>query len=101
MSKEFVSNADILKMFQEIDVIRSDATYNEEEKEKQIKIVKDKIIFKLSFLVYSQTKQYLRFTNYEDLVQEGFVGLLRAVHKFDWAQYSNFLPMLNNGFATV
>lgn len=90
MVRELVSNANILEMFKEIDVIKSDENYTVTERDKYIKDIKDKVILKLSFLVYGQTRQYRNFPNYEDLVQEGFVGLARAVKKFDWTLNPNF-----------
>lgn len=49
------------------------------------------IIFdKLSFLVYRATSRYKRFQNYEDLNQDGFIGLLKAIRKFDHTRYPNF-----------
>lgn len=49
------------------------------------------VITNASFLVYKNTKKYIKFSNYEDLMQEGFIGLIRAVDKYDHTKFPNFL----------
>lgn len=80
MSK-IVSNDSIMDMFKEIDDMTGEIEITEKRKE---------IVERISFLVYGQAKPYRNFSNYEDLVQEGFVGLLKAVEKFKWRMFPNF-----------
>jgi len=51
---------------------------------------KREIVRKTTTLVYSNCKMYKRYPNYEDLVQEGFVGLIRAVNMFNPNKFPNF-----------
>lgn len=90
MGKKLVSNSDIMNLFGIINQIKSNSELNETQKQKQIKQLQDNMIADLSFLVYGQTKQYHFFPNYEDLVQEGFIGLMTAVYKFDCTINTNF-----------
>lgn len=76
-----ISNDDIMNMFKEIDGIENDTIKTEKQ---------DKIVERLAFLVYSQAKQYQGFSNYDDIVQEGLIGLLKAVRKFEWQRFPNF-----------
>jgi len=87
---KIISNADIMDMFKEIDEFKSNSYMAEDELNSIIEKKQNKIVNKLSFLVYRQTKQYRNFSNYKDLVQEGFVGLTRAVRKFEWERFPNF-----------
>jgi len=85
-----VSNTEIMDMFKHIDVVKHNSNLTEEEIEKQVKEHHDLIMQKMSFLVLGHTRQYINFPNYEDLVQEGLMGLLKAVKKFEWRRYPNF-----------
>ena len=85
-----VSNSEIMDIFKQIDVIRYNSNLTKEEIEKQVKEYHDLIMQKMSFLVLGHTRQYINFPNYEDLSQEGLVGLLKAVQKFEWRRYPNF-----------
>ena len=85
-----MTNSDAMKIFEDIDNIKADKTLSEEQKEKSICALHTKIIEGLSFLVYSNAKNYRKFPNYEDLVQEGYIGLLRAVRKFNHKLFPNF-----------
>ena len=81
-----ISNSDIMKMFKSIDKIdASDKNYEEKARK-----IKKEIIESLSFLVYSYAKRYKNVANYEDLVQEGFVGLTKAVYMFDYHKFNHF-----------
>lgn len=84
------SNSEIMDMFKKIDSINLNKDLSEKEIAKQVKACKETIVKKLSFLVYSHTRYYKRFPNYEDLVQEGFVGLITAINKFKWEMFPNF-----------
>lgn len=71
------SNDEAIQLFQSV---------NETNKEK----IHNEIFSKLSFLVYQIAKPYKKFQNYEDILQEGFIGLLKSVRKFDYSKYPNF-----------
>jgi len=52
---------------------------------------KDKIVSQTSGLVYKNCNRYKKFSNYEDLLQEGFIGLIKAINSFDPKRFSNFI----------
>jgi RNA polymerase sigma factor (sigma-70 family) len=56
-------------------------------------------INKLSYLVYNRTNRYRKFSNYEDLVQEGFEGLMSALKNFDPSK-GNFVGWANKYIGT-
>ena len=89
MSK-ITSNADIMDMFKDIDEFKKSSDLPQDKIGSVVTKKQDEIINKLSFLVYSQAKQYRNFPNYDDLVQEGFIGLLKAVRRFKWERFPNF-----------
>src|SRR5271157_1536108 len=80
----FITNNEVIKTFEEIELLKKDKKYD------KVTVLQNKIVNDLAFLVYSQAKSYRKFPNYCDLVQEGYIGLLRAVRKFDPALCSNF-----------
>lgn len=86
----FMTNAETLKLFEAIDELKEDNTLPEEIRNREVASIHNKIVEKLAFLVYSNTKLYRKFPNYEDLVQEGFIGLLQAARKFDRNLFPNF-----------
>ena len=86
----FMTNVETIKLFEEIDDIKTNNTLPEEIRNREVASIQNKIVEKLAFLVYSNTKLYRKFPNYEDLVQEGFIGLLKAVRKFDRNLFPNF-----------
>jgi RNA polymerase sigma factor (sigma-70 family) len=53
-------------------------------------VAEKQILHKLSFLVQSRVKHYKNQPYYEDLLQEGKMGLLESVKKFDPARGINF-----------
>jgi RNA polymerase sigma factor (sigma-70 family) len=85
-----MTNAETLKLFEQIDDLKASGNLPEEVLNREIASIQNKIVEGLSFLVYSNCKMYRKFSNYEDLVQEGFIGLLRAVRKFDRKLFPNF-----------
>lgn len=89
MSK-IVSNMDIMNMFKSIDDFKVSSSLSQDKIKSVVIKKQDEIINKLSFLVYNQVKQYRNFPNYDDLIQEGFVGLLKAVRRFKWDRFPNF-----------
>ena len=85
---KFITNSEVIKIFEQIEDIKKNN--DGIEKQKEIVSLQNKIVNDLSFLVYSQVKSYRRFSNYDDLVQEGLIGLLRAVRKFNFRLFPNF-----------
>jgi len=85
-----MTNAETLKLFEAIDELKADNTLPDEIRNRQVASIQNKIVEGLAFLVYSNTKLYKKFPNYEDLVQEGFIGLLNAVRQFDRNLFPNF-----------
>lgn len=47
------------------------------------KRMEDFLIEKLEYLVYSVIRKYKQFDNYDDLYQEGMIGLVKAVRKYN------------------
>lgn len=89
MSSRFMTNNEVVALFKEADELKL-SDLPEKEKDAQISKIHNKIIEGLSFIVYSNVRQYRKFPNYEDLVQEGFVGLVKAVKKFNHTLFPNF-----------
>jgi RNA polymerase sigma factor (sigma-70 family) len=51
--------------------------------EKSFKRQEDKCVRAFSYLVSMHTNRYRQFANHDDLVQEGFVALLKAMNNYD------------------
>lgn len=85
-----LSNEEVINIFKQIEILK-----NDKSKISEINNLQNKIINGLSFLVYDMAKSYRKFPNYEDLVQEGFIGLIKAVRKFDFNKYPNFFMYAN------
>lgn len=85
-----VSNSDIINMFKEVDELEKNSNLPEEKLKTIIIQKQNDIIRKLSFLVFNNVKIYKKFPNYDDLIQEGFIGLTKAVRKFKWQKFPNF-----------
>lgn len=94
MSK-VVSNQEIMDMFKEIDEFREQSDLTPAKLEDVIRRKQDAIVEKLLFLVYGHAKMYRNFPNYDDLVQEGLLGLVKAVRKFEWQRFPNFFVYSN------
>lgn len=47
------------------------------------KKMEDELIVSLSYLVHSVVFRYKRFDNYDDLYQEGMIGLIKAVQQYN------------------
>jgi len=84
------TNANILKKFEYLNELKSNSDLDINYINSEVEKTHSEIMKYASFLVYSHAKQYKSFPNYDDLVQEGFIGLLRAIRKFDVEAYSNF-----------
>lgn len=85
-----MSNSQAMELFKKAEEIKSGTALTQEEIDKRVKAIHDQLVTKLSFLVYSNARAYIKFPNYEDLVQEGYIGLLKAVRKFDYTRFPNF-----------
>lgn len=76
-----LDNEKIMDMFREID------QYKNPNKKIQLQ---NEIIKKTAFLVYKNAKRYKKMPNYQDLVQEGYYGLVKAARAFDHNKFPNF-----------
>lgn len=85
-----ISNQEVMDLFKEIDSLKSKGKLSEVKLEKQVKEIQNKIVTELEFLVKGITRPYRQFPNYEDLVQEGLIGLVKAVRRFDHTRFPNF-----------
>lgn len=86
----FMTNSETIKLFEEINSIRRNNKDSDTRKNKKIAMIQEKIFIGLRFLVYNNVKFYRKFPNYDDLVQEGFIGLLKAIRKFNYELFPNF-----------
>ena len=82
------TNGELIDLFSEINTIKAVGISGGATR---IEKIHNTILQKTSFLVYSRTKRYRAFNNYEDLKQEAFMGLLSAVRKLDLNVYPNFI----------
>lgn len=87
-----VSNEEIMKRFKDIENIKN---LNNDDVKLKIREMQNKIIEDLNFLVYFNVKKYKKFPNYKDLKQEGFIGLIKAVRKFNYRKFPNFFIFAN------
>jgi len=88
MSK-YVSNAEIMDIFKEIESIKKSEML-EIEKNSLVNKKRNEIVIKMSFIIESKCRKYKKFSNYEDLKQEGMIGLIKAVNRFDYTRFPNF-----------
>lgn len=88
--KKILNNKDVMQLFRDAEDIKADDSLSEKEKNEKISKIHDTIINGMSFLVRYKTKPYKNFPNYEDLVQEGLIGLIKAVQRFECDRYPNF-----------
>ena len=58
------------------------------------KKIQDEIIRKLTYMVQSRIKRYKNTSFYEDLLQEGRIGIITAIKKFDIERGPNFFLCL-------
>jgi len=86
----FISNEEVMQLFRDIDALKASNNLSDDELGKKVEKMQNRIVTELSFLVYSNAQPYRKFPNYEDLVQEGFIGLLKAVRRFEHARFPNF-----------
>jgi len=54
-----------------------------------------KALNKFSYIVTIHTNKYKRYSNYDDLRQEGLIGLCIALNKFDPQRSHNFFRLVN------
>lgn len=86
----YMSNEEAMNLFRSIDDLKNESNLSDDQLKRQVENIQNRIVTELSFLVYSVTKPYRSFPNYEDLVQEGFIGLVKAVRRFDHTRFPNF-----------
>jgi RNA polymerase sporulation-specific sigma factor len=79
-NKYYVSNDEALALVK---------IYKEAPLERK-KLIKEIILKRLDYLVYAKIKGYKNKACYEDLLQEGKLGLLKAVEDFDITRGINF-----------
>jgi RNA polymerase sigma factor (sigma-70 family) len=53
------------------------------------------LIGKFSYIPELHTRRYIKFSNYKDLLQEGLLGLIMALNKFDMNRSNNFFRIAN------
>ena len=91
ITKEMIDNAILLNKMIELRNIK------ETTKSKKDKIIYDnylKIVFeKFSYIVDIHCKKYKRYTNFEDLQQEGSLGLHIALNNFSPVRSKNFFKL--------
>jgi RNA polymerase sigma factor (sigma-70 family) len=79
-NKYYVSNDEVLSLIK----IYREAPFKRKRK------IKGTILRRLDYLVYAKIKGYRNRPHYEDLLQEGRVGLMKAVEDFDYTRGINF-----------
>lgn len=75
----------------EIELINQIQAAKESSENKQkIESLQNALAMRFKKIVYSKTRKYRQYPNYEDLVQEGFCGLVRAARKYDPSKEASF-----------
>jgi RNA polymerase sigma factor (sigma-70 family) len=87
--KKRMSNDEAMDLFKKIEALK------ETNNHKEVQTLQNGLVQSLSFLVHGNTRRYRRFSNYDDLAQEGFIGLLKAVRRFDYRRFPNFFIFAN------
>ena len=90
MGNKKMSNSQAINLFKKIEVIRCNTNLSRDEISRKINSIHNKLIIELDHLVHVHTKMYINYPNYEDLIQEGYIGLLKAVRKFNYTRFPNF-----------
>lgn len=90
-----MSNLKAMGLFKEAEEIKNNTDLTEKQISKQVRTIHDTLAVELAFLVYSNVRIYSRFSNYEDLIQEGNIGLLKAIAKFKYYLFPNFFVFAN------
>lgn len=85
-----LTNIETIKIFEQIGGIKEDNIIPDSIRNTRVLTLQNGLVEKLSFLVYSNARKYKQFPNYEDLVQEGFVGLIKAIRRFNYKLFPNF-----------
>lgn len=62
---------------------------------KTSKNIKEELLIKLNFLIQAKIKKFKKQPYYEDLLQEGKIGLLKAIEEFDMNKSVNFFKFAN------
>lgn len=53
------------------------------------------LIKKFSYIPELHTRRYMKYSNYQDLLQEGMLGLVMALEKFNMERSRNFFQLAN------
>jgi len=85
-----MTNEEAMQLFRDIEDLKTSGELSGDQLDKQVERLQNRIITELSFLVYSNAQPYRRFPNYQDLAQEGFIGLTKAARRFDYRRFPNF-----------
>jgi RNA polymerase sigma factor (sigma-70 family) len=93
ITKEMIDNAAILNKMIELRNIK------DKTKSKKDKIIYDnylRIVFdKFSYIIDVHTNKYKKYANYQDLRQEGALGLFIALNRFDPNRSKNVFKLMN------
>lgn len=96
-----ITNDEIMSLLRDRKRIDQDWYVDEQERACKIMALESEVLSKLKYLVCRHASRYKKMSNYEDLVQEGTIGLLKAIRKFDPDRYPNFFVYcerwINNG----
>jgi RNA polymerase sigma factor (sigma-70 family) len=79
-----ISNDEAMELFKKIESLKESSNH------KDAQALQNSLIQSLGFLVQANIRRYRSFSNYEDLSQEGYMGLLKAVRRFDYKRFPNF-----------
>jgi len=91
ITKEMEVNAAIL-----LDLIKLRKRQNKSKKDAaKYKTCFRQAINRFAYIVAMHTNKYKKFANYEDLYQEGMVGLVLALNNFDPERSKNFFKIAN------
>jgi len=53
------------------------------------------LVGRFGYIAEIHTRRYIKFSNYQDLLQEGYLGLVMALDKFDMTRSNNFFRIAN------
>jgi len=63
--------------------------------EKEYEVYFNSMVKRFGYIAELHTKRYMKYPNYQDLLQEGYLGLVVALRKFDMARSNNFFKLAN------
>jgi len=85
-----MTNEEVVSLVRKRKIIKCDRGISKADRCIKIEDINTRILQGFKGIVYNNAKKYKRFSNHEDLVQEGFVGLIKAIRKFDPSVFPNF-----------